>query len=443
MYLSAVIDQDAVESNDGSQAEDDRSSSNDKTIQNAETTNTALSEKVNQVLNRIGLGDLKPIEKAKLMRKLPLRYVPGVDVSAQVLILLSTNDFSKYLYQITNVNLNTAEVKLVQKVLEILDPKSLPTYDQIFDALLKSGLKLSEKEMNELTDFIRTTLITNDPVYKEINRVSSAFVGLSSTLSLLDKMADAGVKSTLEDMRYLVEWMQGSFKDMTFPSLSKEEGASLKETIFAVLSDLSKYTSGTKDLSVDFNDLHDELENLMVLLDQYWYSLEDAVKREDSQKTSQMESSVKGSGTMSSSSITDNGGAQQSFTAQQSTSTSDSGKAANSGGASIRSSLTAANNYKKLENGSNPVNNNLEKLSSGYKINSSADNAAGEATLNKLRNEVHSNDAPSSASRNTTDVDKEAEMMKYIKNSILEEKAQKMLDQIEQRAKGGVPLPMR
>ena len=52
----------------------------------------------------------------------------------------------------------------------------------------------------------------------------------------------------------------------------------------------------------------------------------------------------------------------------------------------IQHNITALNSYNKLNTNNNAVSKNLEKLSSGYKINRAGDDAAGLAISEKMRN---------------------------------------------------------
>ena len=54
----------------------------------------------------------------------------------------------------------------------------------------------------------------------------------------------------------------------------------------------------------------------------------------------------------------------------------------------IQHNITALNSYRNLKNNNSSVANNLEKLSSGYKINRAGDDAAGLAISEKMRSQI-------------------------------------------------------
>lgn len=54
----------------------------------------------------------------------------------------------------------------------------------------------------------------------------------------------------------------------------------------------------------------------------------------------------------------------------------------------IQHNITALNSYKNLTNNNNTVGKNLEKLSSGYRINRAGDDAAGLAISEKMRAQI-------------------------------------------------------
>ncbi len=54
----------------------------------------------------------------------------------------------------------------------------------------------------------------------------------------------------------------------------------------------------------------------------------------------------------------------------------------------IQHNITALNSYNKLNTNNNAVSKNLEKLSSGYKINRAGDDAAGLAISEKMRAQI-------------------------------------------------------
>ena len=54
----------------------------------------------------------------------------------------------------------------------------------------------------------------------------------------------------------------------------------------------------------------------------------------------------------------------------------------------IQHNITALNSYNKLNTNNNAVSKNLEKLSSGYRINRAGDDAAGLAISEKMRAQI-------------------------------------------------------
>ena len=54
----------------------------------------------------------------------------------------------------------------------------------------------------------------------------------------------------------------------------------------------------------------------------------------------------------------------------------------------IQHNISALNSYNQLSGNNNALAKNLQKLSSGYKINSAADNAAGLAISEKMRAQI-------------------------------------------------------
>ena len=62
----------------------------------------------------------------------------------------------------------------------------------------------------------------------------------------------------------------------------------------------------------------------------------------------------------------------------------------------IQHNIAALNANRQLTNNNNAVSKSLEKLSSGYKINSAADDAAGLAISEKMRGQIRGLDQASS-----------------------------------------------
>ncbi|HEX6629867.1 MAG TPA: flagellin, partial [Gemmatimonadaceae bacterium] len=64
----------------------------------------------------------------------------------------------------------------------------------------------------------------------------------------------------------------------------------------------------------------------------------------------------------------------------------------------INTNIAALNAYRNLSQTNNAVSSSMEKLSSGFRINRAADDAAGLGIANKLRGDIR---AMNQASRNT------------------------------------------
>lgn len=75
----------------------------------------------------------------------------------------------------------------------------------------------------------------------------------------------------------------------------------------------------------------------------------------------------------------------------------------------INTNLAALNTYNKLNKNSNAMNSSLEKLSSGYQINSAADDAAGLAISEKMRSQIRGLDQASDNSQNAISLVQTAE----------------------------------
>ncbi|MDY6287660.1 MAG: flagellin, partial [Lachnospiraceae bacterium] len=54
----------------------------------------------------------------------------------------------------------------------------------------------------------------------------------------------------------------------------------------------------------------------------------------------------------------------------------------------IQHNISAVNAYRNLNNNTTALNKNLEKLSSGYRINRAADDAAGLAISESMRSKI-------------------------------------------------------
>lgn len=54
----------------------------------------------------------------------------------------------------------------------------------------------------------------------------------------------------------------------------------------------------------------------------------------------------------------------------------------------IRNNISAINTYRNLSNSSTQIQKTYEKLSSGYKINRAADDAAGLSISEKMRGQI-------------------------------------------------------
>ncbi|MDY6307306.1 MAG: flagellin, partial [Oribacterium sp.] len=55
----------------------------------------------------------------------------------------------------------------------------------------------------------------------------------------------------------------------------------------------------------------------------------------------------------------------------------------------IQHNIAAINSYRNLSTNTTNLNKNLEKLSSGYKINRAGDDAAGLAISESMRNKIN------------------------------------------------------
>ena len=75
----------------------------------------------------------------------------------------------------------------------------------------------------------------------------------------------------------------------------------------------------------------------------------------------------------------------------------------------INTNLAALNTYNKLNKNSNAMNSSLEKLSSGYQINSAADDAAGLSISEKMRSQIRGLDQASDNSQNAISMVQTAE----------------------------------
>ncbi|MDD6578584.1 MAG: flagellar hook associated protein, partial [Lachnospiraceae bacterium] len=55
----------------------------------------------------------------------------------------------------------------------------------------------------------------------------------------------------------------------------------------------------------------------------------------------------------------------------------------------IQHNISAVNSYRQLNTNQNALSKNLEKLSSGYRINRAADDAAGLAISESMRSKIN------------------------------------------------------
>lgn len=86
----------------------------------------------------------------------------------------------------------------------------------------------------------------------------------------------------------------------------------------------------------------------------------------------------------------------------------------------INTNLSALNTVNQLNKNSTLMNSSLQKLSSGYAINSAADNAAGLAISEKMENQIRGLDQASSNSQDAISLSQTAEGALDETNSILE-----------------------
>ncbi len=61
----------------------------------------------------------------------------------------------------------------------------------------------------------------------------------------------------------------------------------------------------------------------------------------------------------------------------------------------IQHNMAATNSYRQLNTNNNALSKNLEKLSSGYRINRAADDAAGLSISEKMRKQIRGLDRAS------------------------------------------------
>ncbi|SHI54908.1 flagellin N-terminal helical domain-containing protein [Propionispora hippei] len=86
----------------------------------------------------------------------------------------------------------------------------------------------------------------------------------------------------------------------------------------------------------------------------------------------------------------------------------------------INTNLSALNTWNQLNRNTNQMNSSLEKLSSGYKINSSSDDAAGLAISKKMINQINGLNQASDNAQNASSMVQTADGALEETNSILE-----------------------
>ena len=124
----------------------------------------------------------------------------------------------------------------------------------------------------------------------------------------------------------------------------------------------------------------------------------------------------------------------------------------------IQHNIVTVNAYRNYNTNTSALGKNLEKLSSGYKINRAGDDAAGLAISEKMRAQITGLNATQNRLEHTAnnlsvmaeniqdaestirDTDVAEEMMAYTKNNILVQSAQAMLAQANAVPQGVLQL---
>ncbi len=124
----------------------------------------------------------------------------------------------------------------------------------------------------------------------------------------------------------------------------------------------------------------------------------------------------------------------------------------------IQHNIVTVNAYRNYNTNTSALGKNLEKLSSGYKINRAGDDAAGLAISEKMRAQITGLNAAQNRLEHTAnnlsvmaeniqdaestirDTDVAEEMMAYTKNNILVQSAQAMLAQANAVPQGALQL---
>ncbi len=124
----------------------------------------------------------------------------------------------------------------------------------------------------------------------------------------------------------------------------------------------------------------------------------------------------------------------------------------------IQHNIVTVNAYRNYNTNTSALGKNLEKLSSGYKINRAGDDAAGLAISEKIRAQITGLNAAQNRLEHTAnnlsvmaeniqdaestirDTDVAEEMMAYTKNNILVQSAQAMLAQANAVPQGVLQL---
>ncbi|MDR3560851.1 MAG: flagellin, partial [Negativicutes bacterium] len=86
----------------------------------------------------------------------------------------------------------------------------------------------------------------------------------------------------------------------------------------------------------------------------------------------------------------------------------------------IATNMSALNTWNQLTKNTNAMNSALEKLSSGYKINSASDDAAGLAISEKMLNQINGLDQASNNAQDASSLVQTADGALEETNSILE-----------------------
>ena len=99
-------------------------------------------------------------------------------------------------------------------------------------------------------------------------------------------------------------------------------------------------------------------------------------------------------------------------------------------GMTIRNNISSLNAQRILRNTLNDYNKSMEKLSSGYKINRAADDAAGLAISERMRTQIRGLKVASGNASNGIELCKTAQAHSHSNKAVLDNITQEMLDDI-------------